>query len=138
MPSFIDVMGFDDNLSNEIIKAAVKKESKDKSEPETEKLTMMFGKHEESVNSKVMEYILRGRIPDKCSLLDFGRRIIQGQLEQMDTELKGEMAVKEEMKVDAVVMIIPRGCKTLPKKLIKSVRQETKRKDLSKLHVHIL
>ena len=137
LPSFIDVMGFDDNLSNKILEA-VTKESKEEEESESDKLsTTVFGQLEESVNSILMEYILRGRIPDTCNLLNFGKMIMQGRSEELDS--LDYLKVKDHMKVDAVVMIISRSSKTLPKKLIKSVRQETKKKDIGMhLLVHVI
>ncbi|KAK3101934.1 hypothetical protein FSP39_007484 [Pinctada imbricata] len=124
LPVFIDVMGFDDNLSNRLVEANMDPKSEG-----TDPAMSKFGDHVKSVNSILMEYILRGRIPNDCNLLDFGKMVIHGQLEEL--EKLDDFQEKEEQKVDAVVMIIPRGCKNLPKKLLNTIKQEAQRRDIN-------
>ena len=133
LPSFIDVFGFYDNLSTSVVEAVANEAEKNGSK--SDNLSMnVFDKYEESVNSKIIEYILNGRIPNNCNLLNFGKLIMRGQAEELEN--LEDMQVKEHMRIDAVVVIIPRNSdESLPKKLIRSIKQETKERDRG---IHLL
>ena len=104
LPTFIDIIGFDPQLSDP--------------------------SKEDTVNSKLMNLIINGCLPENCDLLDLSKKLKDGQelVEKEDPENKS-------LAVDAIIVVISAQCSNLSQNVFSEIYKEANTKTKSKVHV---
>lgn len=104
LPNFIDIIGLDDQLSN------------------PEKVG--------TVNSRMINLIINGTLPENCDLLDLGKKL----KEEMKIESSPEV---ESLSVDIIVVVISLKNDIIPHAVLKEIFKEANFRTRSKLHILI-
>lgn len=95
MPTFIDVIGFDDKLST--------------------------NQEEGLANSKLLNLIINGKLPENCDLLDLGKKLMRG-------DEVPEMQEEEGLDVDIILVVISAENVPVPQSFVDEIYKEANMK----------